>query len=49
MPNAQKAEPVEWIYTKSIRLRNGKVIYASQYGLKAFRFPKPEKKKESVN
>ena len=26
------------IYRKTIRLRNGKVIYAANYGLKAFRF-----------
>ncbi len=27
----------EYIYVASIRLRNGKRIYASSYGLKAFR------------
>ncbi len=26
------------IYTTHIRLKNGRIIYASQYGLKAFRF-----------
>jgi len=26
-----------WIYTAYITLRNGRVIYASDYGLKAFR------------
>lgn len=27
----------EIVYTKTIRLRSGRVIYASQYGLVAFR------------
>lgn len=27
----------EWIFTKTIRLKNGKVLYAYQYGLQAFR------------
>ncbi|MFH1886578.1 MAG: hypothetical protein ABIM40_07755 [Pseudomonadota bacterium] len=27
----------EVIFTKTIRLRNGRVLYAHQYGLKAFR------------
>ena len=31
------AEDVHYIYRASIRLRNGKRIYAWQYGLKAFR------------
>lgn len=26
------------VYTTRIRLKNGRVLYASQYGLKAFRF-----------
>lgn len=26
------------VYTTRIRLRNGKVIYAHDYGIKAFRF-----------
>lgn len=26
------------VYTTCIRLKNGRVLYASQYGLKAFRF-----------
>ena len=32
-----KDEDVEYVFTKSIRLRNGKRIYAWQYGLQAFR------------
>jgi len=38
---------IEWVYTKKIRLRDGRVIYASSYGLKAFRFPKPEPKRNT--
>lgn len=37
----------EVIFTKSIRLRNGKRIFASQYGLEAFRIlvrKRPERK-----
>ena len=30
---------VEYIYTAFITLKNGKRIYASQYGLKAFCIP----------
>ena len=30
---------VEYIYSAYIRLKNGKRVYASQYGLKAFCFP----------
>lgn len=26
------------VYTTRIRLKNGRVLYASQYGIKAFRF-----------
>lgn len=26
-----------WVYTTHITLRNGRVIYAADYGLKAFR------------
>lgn len=37
-----------FVFTKSIRLRNGKRIYAWQYGLKAFRIrvrnPNPQPK-----
>lgn len=32
-------DAVEYIYTAYITLKNGKRIYASQYGLKAFRIP----------
>jgi hypothetical protein len=40
---SKKDDDSEWIYTRSIRLKNGKVIYAASYGLKAFRFRKPKK------
>ena len=30
---------VEFIYTAFITLKNGKRIYANQYGIKAFRIP----------
>lgn len=32
-------DAVEYIYTAFITLKNGKRIYASQYGLKAFHIP----------
>lgn len=32
-------DAVVYIYTAFITLKNGKRIYASQYGLKAFRIP----------
>lgn len=32
-------ENVKYIYTKTIKLKNGRVLHASQYGLKAFRIP----------
>lgn len=35
---------VEYIYTAYITLKNGKRIYASQYGLKAFCIPVKSKK-----
>ena len=38
MRNTQKTT-VEYIYTAYITLKNGKRIYASQYGLKAFYIP----------
>ncbi len=38
MKEASKSN-VEYIYTAFITLKNGKRIYASQYGLKAFRIP----------
>lgn len=34
---------VEYIYTAFITLKNGKRIYASQYGLKAFRIAVKQK------
>lgn len=37
--NSTCGETVEYIYTAFITLRNGKRIYASQYGLKAFCIP----------
>lgn len=35
--SAQDEDDFEIIFTKSIRLRNGKRIFAYQYGLQAFR------------
>lgn len=32
--SSSRNEPVEYIYTAFITLKNGKRIYASQYGLK---------------
>lgn len=37
-------DAVEFIYTAFITLKNGKRIYASQYGLKAFCIPVKSKK-----
>ena len=37
-------EAVEYIYTAFITLKNGKRIYASQYGLQAFHIPVKRKK-----
>ena len=38
MANVLKpSEDYEFIYRKSITLRNGKIIFASAYGLQAFR------------
>lgn len=31
------ADDAEFVFTKTIRLRNGKVLHAAKYGLKAFR------------
>lgn len=36
----KKNKKNEYIYTPYITLKNGKRIYASQYGKKAFRIPK---------
>ncbi len=38
----------EIVYTKTIRLKNGRVLHASAYGLKAFRlrFKKNKRKKK---
>lgn len=33
---------IEYIYTPYITLKNGKRIWAKQYGKKAFRIPKTE-------
>jgi hypothetical protein len=44
------ADEGRYIYRASIRLRNGKRIYAWQYGLKAFRIrvaPPPEEPSEA--
>ena len=35
--SASQDESVVYIYTTSIRLSNGRVIYAHEYGLKSFR------------
>lgn len=35
--NDNRKDGVKYIYVAFITLRNGKRIYASQYGLKAFR------------
>lgn len=35
--SASRDESVVYIYTTSIRLSNGRVIYAREYGLRAFR------------
>ena len=37
-------DAVEYIYTAFIALKNGKRIYASQYGLKAFCIPVKSRK-----
>jgi hypothetical protein len=42
--NNSRGESVEYIYTAFITLKNGKRIYASQYGLKAFRIPAKRRK-----
>lgn len=34
----QNADEYVEIFARSVKLRNGKRIYASQYGLKAFHF-----------
>lgn len=39
-----KNNSVEYIYTAYITFKNGKRIYASQYGLKAFCIPVKSKK-----
>ena len=43
--NSSKKDDLERIYTAYITLRNGKRIYASQYGLKAFCILVKSKKK----
>ena len=37
--SSSRNDSVEYIYTAFITLKNGKRIYASQYGLKAFCIP----------
>lgn len=44
--NTSKKDSVEYIYTAFITLKNGKRIYASQYGLKAFYIPVKSKNKQ---
>lgn len=43
--NVSKNDSIEYIYTAYITLKNGKKIYASQYGLKAFQIPVKSKNK----
>lgn len=37
MATLSRSDGTEIVYTKTIRLRSGKVLHAAQYGLKAFR------------
>ena len=39
----EKKDDVEYIYTTYITKKDGTKIYASQYGIKAFRIPKVNK------
>ena len=48
MAKPSKANSVNWVYSTHIRLRNGKVIYARNYGLKAFRFRETQKQKRAA-
>ena len=43
--SASKNDTIEYIYTAYITLKNGKRIYSSQYGLKAFYIPVKSKNK----
>lgn len=45
MADSNKDDDDDYFYTAKITLRNGKVLYAHQVGLRAFRIPK--KKSES--
>jgi hypothetical protein len=39
-------DPLEAVYTKTIRLKNGRILIAADYGLKAFCFiPRDRNKK----
>jgi len=42
--SVSRDDAVEYIFTSFITLRNGKRIYASQYGLKAFCIPVKRRK-----
>ena len=42
--SSSRNESVEYIYTAFITLKNGRHIYASQYGLKAFCIPVKSRK-----
>ena len=42
--SSSKYEVVEYIYTAYITYPNGRVVYASEYGLKAFRIPVKQRK-----
>ena len=39
----EKKDDVEYIYTTYITKKDGTKVYASQYGIKAFRIPKVNK------
>jgi hypothetical protein len=48
LAKSDKVEPIVWVYSKRIRLRNGRVIYAHEYKLKAFRFPGTGREKNAT-
>lgn len=45
MEKQKPEEPGEYVYVAYITTRNGRRIYASQYGLKAFRLKNRRKRK----
>lgn len=38
-PDVLSSDKREYVFRRWIRLKNGRVIYASEYGLKAFKIP----------